>query len=93
MTNWLLFIYPEKRRSFENKRKAHYNEYMAVKLARQLMQKDEDDDDVDSKEKLDQDQDGSTEEDAIPAAGSCSAKVCPEGSPMDTKDSNDEHTS
>ncbi len=32
-----------KRRSFEHKRKAHYNEFMAVKLARQLMQKEEDD--------------------------------------------------
>ncbi|EFX75109.1 protein phosphatase inhibitor 2-like isoform X2 [Daphnia pulex] len=30
-----------KRRSFEHKRKSHYNEFMAVKLARQLMQKDE----------------------------------------------------
>ena len=31
-----------KRCSFEYKRKAHYNEFMAVKLARQLMDKDED---------------------------------------------------
>ena len=30
-----------KRKSFEHKRKSHYNEFMAVKLARQLMQKDE----------------------------------------------------
>ena len=35
-------LYLAKRRTFENKRKAHYNEFMAVKLARQLMKKDED---------------------------------------------------
>ena len=31
----------EKRRKFEQKRKAHYNEYYAVKMARQLMDSDE----------------------------------------------------
>jgi len=31
----------EKRRSFEVKRKKHYNEYYAVKMARQLMEDDE----------------------------------------------------
>jgi len=36
----------EKRRSFEAKRKKHYNEFMAVKMARQLMNEDEDDDDT-----------------------------------------------
>jgi hypothetical protein len=36
---WYFFV--AKRRSFEHKRKSHYNEFMAVKLARQLMQKDE----------------------------------------------------
>lgn len=34
-------FFSAKRKSFEFKRKAHYNEFMAVKLARQLMQKDE----------------------------------------------------
>lgn len=37
------FIFVAKKRSFEHKRKAHYNEFMAVKLARQLMQNDEED--------------------------------------------------
>lgn len=32
---------PEARRSFEAKRKSHYNEFMAVKLARQLMAQEE----------------------------------------------------
>ncbi|CAL8108683.1 unnamed protein product [Orchesella dallaii] len=31
---------------FESKRKAHYNEYYAVKLARKLMEQEEDDDEV-----------------------------------------------
>jgi len=35
----------EKRRSFEAKRKKHYNEFQAVKMARQLMAEDEDDED------------------------------------------------
>lgn len=34
-----------KRKLFENKRKAHYNEFMAVKLARQLMNSDDEDED------------------------------------------------
>ena len=34
----------ERRRSFESKRKAHYNEFYAVKMARQLMQENEDED-------------------------------------------------
>jgi hypothetical protein len=41
----------EKRRSFEFKRKAHYNEFMAVKLARQLMNNDEEEDEEDAKDK------------------------------------------
>jgi len=35
----------EKRRSFEAKRKKHYNEFHAVKMARALMDREEDDDD------------------------------------------------
>jgi len=34
----------EKRRSFESKRKQHYNEFQAVKMARALMAKDDEDD-------------------------------------------------
>jgi len=40
----------EKRRSFEAKRKQHYNEYQAVKMARALIAKDEDDDEDDDKD-------------------------------------------
>jgi len=39
----------EKRRSFESKRKHHYNEFHAVKMARALMDKDEEEDDEDEK--------------------------------------------
>ena len=41
----------ERRKSFESKRKAHYNEFYAVKMARQLMEEDDDDDDEEEKEK------------------------------------------
>merc|ERR1712141_269874 len=47
----------ERRKSFEQKRKAHYNEFFAVKMARQLMKNqndnngDEDDEDEDNSEK------------------------------------------
>ena len=46
----------ERRKSFEQKRKAHYNEFFAVKMARQLMKQndnngDEDDEDEDNSEK------------------------------------------
>ncbi|CAL4064404.1 unnamed protein product, partial [Meganyctiphanes norvegica] len=43
----------EKRKMFEMKRKQHYNEYMAVKLARKLMENDDEDEDEDEKEKGD----------------------------------------
>lgn len=35
------------KREFEMKRKAHYNEYYAVKLARKLLEEEEEDDDED----------------------------------------------
>jgi len=34
----------EEKKVFESKRKAHYNEYSAVKLARKLMEEDEEED-------------------------------------------------
>lgn len=40
----------ERRKSFESKRKAHYNEFYAVKMARQLMA-EADDDEEDEEEK------------------------------------------
>ncbi|XP_037801464.1 protein phosphatase inhibitor 2-like [Penaeus monodon] len=39
----------EKRKLFEMKRKKHYNEFYAVKLARKLMQNDDDDDEEEDK--------------------------------------------
>lgn len=45
---------PEQRaikREFENKRKKHYNEFYAVKLARKLLEEEEDDDEDDDNEK------------------------------------------
>lgn len=44
---------PEQRvvkREFENKRKKHYNEFYAVKLARKLLEEEEDDEDDDNNE-------------------------------------------
>ncbi|KAG8232354.1 hypothetical protein J437_LFUL008822 [Ladona fulva] len=50
----------EKRMIFDAKRKAHYNEFHAVKLARKLMERDEDedeeDDDEDAKDNVEQKQ-------------------------------------
>jgi len=38
----------ERRKSFEQKRKAHYNEFYAVKMARQLMEENDDEDEDES---------------------------------------------
>lgn len=46
-----------KRKLFEQKRKSHYNEFYAVKLARKLMQNDDDDD-----EDIDEDENNGNEE-------------------------------
>lgn len=40
----------EKRKIFEMKRKQHYNEYYAVKLARKLMEDDDEEDEDDCEE-------------------------------------------
>lgn len=42
---WCVCI--EKRREFEKRRKLHYNEFEAVRRARQLMEQDDDDDEED----------------------------------------------
>ncbi len=39
-----------KRKAFEQKRKVHYNEFEAVKLARKLLEKDDDEELVDDEE-------------------------------------------
>ena len=41
----------ERRKSFEQKRKAHYNEFYAVKMARQLMDENDDEDEDDNSSK------------------------------------------
>ena len=42
---------PEERKVFDAKRKAHYNEYYAVKLARKLMEEDEEEDEEDREDR------------------------------------------
>lgn len=39
------FRLPEKRLDFEKRRKAHYNEFEAIKMARKLIEEDDEDDD------------------------------------------------
>ena len=60
-----------KRKSFEQKRKMHYNEFQAVKLARQLLEKDddeelEDDEDCNMKAKGKKKKEKSKKEKALP---------------------------
>merc|ERR1719282_1140548 len=66
----------EKRRSFEAKRKKHYNEFQAVKMARQLMAEDEDDDEENSRDDI-IDQSG--------AAGGEKSKQSDESLPMEVE--------
>jgi len=86
----------EKRKSFEFKRKAHYNEFMAVKLARQLMQNDDEEDGGTGKEPqsseveevdIDQDVEGSDDDIGIEGVGN---KENAENTEMDTKELSNE---
>ena len=88
----------EKRKSFEHKRKAHYNEFMAVKLARQLMQNDDEDEDGSVKEPrssevedVDLDQDVEENDDDLKAEG-VGIKENAESTEMDTQELNNETT-
>jgi len=84
----------EKRRSFEAKRKKHYNEFYAVKMARALMDESEEDDDnksVDELDKVSDDPDVSdaggavTPEDGEGGEKSKGGRGSGSNSPMDTE--------
>lgn len=46
----MFIFFSEKRKIFEMKRKQHYNEYYAVKLARKLMEDDSEEDEDEAEE-------------------------------------------
>jgi len=83
----------EKRRSFEAKRKKHYNEFHAVKMARALMQESEDDDDDKSVDELSRGVDPDAGIDCASSVGELGEKSKSEthgrgsgsNSPMDTE--------
>lgn len=73
----------ERRKSFEQKRKSHYNEFFAVKMARQLMHENEDYDAEDS-EKNSSKQDSKSSSATVTAAAASSPSEGSSNSPMDT---------
>jgi len=70
----------ERRKSFEQKRKSHYSEFFAVKMARQLMDENEDYDAEDSAEKNSSKHDSKSS----PSATATSPSEASSNSPMDT---------
>ena len=74
----------ERRKSFESKRKSHYNEFFAVKMARQLMHENEDYDE-DSAEKKSSKQDSKSSATVTAATATASSpSEASSNSPMDT---------
>lgn len=49
------------RKAFESKRKAHYNEFFAAKMARKLLEEDEDEDEDEDREKKTDEENGQNE--------------------------------
>merc|ERR1712241_923878 len=74
----------ERRKSFEQKRKAHYNEFYAVKMARQLMQDNEDDEEDNADQKDISSSSASVKASASPASEPAPAAAASSNSPMDT---------
>ncbi len=75
----------ERRKSFEQKRKAHYNEFYAVKMARQLMEQEQDDENGDASGAADAAPSASGSGQAQPQDQSSSPAS--KSSPMDTASS------
>ena len=72
-----------KKREFVKRRKLHYNEYQAVKLARQLIENDDEDEDED-------DQTKSATSQSLAATTMMASGDCQEPCEMDTSESRDD---